>query len=249
VLALLLAGAGAMQFVPGSAAEGPTIEAAGPGSYGYYWRPSIATVGAGGTVSFKSTSASVPHGVTWNGGPEKPSCDGVPIDQEGTSWSGFCTFAQAGAYTFICPVHPAEMKGTITVSSAQALPGPPPGGSASESPLKGPASRALRLAKNQRGSSVRGSVNLSQAGAGGRLEVLLLARAASLSVASSARRRVGRLVRASLKAGHLPFAVPVMPVARRALRSRGKLALTVKVKVTPPGRPVLMLTRGVVLHG
>jgi hypothetical protein len=92
-------------------------------------------------------------------------------------------------------------------------------------------------------------VNLSQASAGGRLEVLLLARRASLSAAgSSAMSNVGRVVRTALKAGRVSFTVPLKSVARRALRSQEKLSLKVKVRVMPPGRAVLTLTRGVVLH-
>ncbi|HEY7255865.1 MAG TPA: plastocyanin/azurin family copper-binding protein [Solirubrobacterales bacterium] len=236
----MLGAAGVLHFVTTSTADGPTIESAGPGSNGYFWRPSTATVGVGGSVSFKSASLSVPHGVRWTGGPESPSCSGVPVEQEKTGWSGSCTFAQAGTYSFVCTVHPTEMKGTITVSSTEVPAGPPPPpGRSSESPLNGAASRALRLAKSQHGSSVRGSIELSPASAGGRLEVLLLAKRGS---------RVGRFSRSSLEAGRLSFAVPLKPRARRSLRASKRLPLTVEVVVTPPGRAALTLKRGVVLH-
>src|SRR6478735_3923108 len=104
-LALLLGCALALPFAAGSSADVPAIEAAGPGGSGYFWKPSTATVGIGGTVSFKNGSGVVPHGVTWTGGPEKPSCSGVPVEQEKTSWNGTCTFAQAGTYAFVCTVH------------------------------------------------------------------------------------------------------------------------------------------------
>jgi plastocyanin len=239
--AVLLLGTAALLFVPGSSAEGPTIEAAGPGSSGYFWRPSTASTGLGGTVTFKNPSDSVPHGLKWTGGPGAPSCTGgVPVNGEGTSWSGDCTFGQAGTYSFVCTVHPTEMKGTITVSSTEVPVGPPPpSGGATESPLRGPASRALSLAKLQRGSLVRGSINLSQASAGGRLEVLLLAKGGG---------RVGRLSRSDLRAGRLSFTVPLKAGARRTLRAQKRLPLTVQVVVTPPGRAALTLKRGVVLH-
>jgi plastocyanin len=244
----LLGIAVALSSAPSSAA-GPTIEAAGPGSYGYYWQPSSAEVSAGGAVAFNNATA-VPHGVTWKSGPEAPSCAGVPIDTSKTNWSGSCTFASPGTYAFVCTVHPTEMTGTITARSS-GTPGspPPPSGGNSESPLQGPASRALKLAKSQRGSSVRGSIALSQASSGGKLEVLLLARPASLSGAGrSALSKVGRLVRTSLKAGRVSFAVPLKSVARRALRRQKRLSLTVQVVVKPPGRAALTLKRGVVLH-
>src|SRR5829696_6737636 len=118
-------------FLPGAAslAEDATIEAAG-GVYGYYWSPSSAQVAPGGTVAFKSSSASVLHGVTWSGGPETPSCSNVPVAGK-TSWSGSCSFVQAGTYNFYCTVHPTEMKGAITASATGMpdpnSPPPPPG--------------------------------------------------------------------------------------------------------------------------
>jgi plastocyanin len=249
-LALLAASVLALQFVPGSSADGPTIESAEREGPSYFWRPSTASVSLGGTVNFKSSSTIIPHGLKWTGGPMEPTCTGVPIEGEKTNWSGSCTFAQAGAYSFVCSVHPTEMKGTITVSSTETPPGgtPPPPPGSTESPLQGSASQALKLAKSQRGESVRGSVNLSPASAGGKLEVLLLAKRASLSAGGSATRRVGRIVRSPLRAGWVAFTVALKSPARRALRSRKKLPLTAQVIVRPPGRAALTLKRGVVLH-
>jgi plastocyanin len=240
--------AAGLHSVAASMAEGPTIEAASAGA-GFVWKPSTATVAPGGTVTFKNASAVIPHGVSWTGGPETPSCSGVAVDQEKTSWSGDCTFAQAGSYAFVCTVHPGEMKGTITVSSGGATNPPPPSTGGSESPLNGPASRALRIAKSQRGGSVRGSIDLSQAGAGGKLEVDLFARRASLlGTGKSGTARVGRLVRSKLRAGRVSFTVAIKRLARRALRSHERLALTVRVTVDPLGQKALKLTRKVVLH-
>jgi plastocyanin len=212
----------------GSAAE-PTIEAHEGGS-GFSWNPSSASVITGGTVAFKNSSASVPHGVHWTGGPEKPSCSsGVAVEQEKTSWSGTCTFAQDGTYSFVCTVHPTEMRGTIAVTSTGEPPPvePPP----AESPV-----RALKLARNQHGGTVRGSLELSPAAAGGKLEVLL------------SNGRAGRLVRSGLAAGRVSFAVPLKRSMRRTLRSRGKVSLAVRVIVTPPAGTPLTLKRGVTLH-
>jgi plastocyanin len=230
-------------------AQAATIEATSGGG-GYVWKPSTATIAPGGTVEFTSPSAVIPHGVTWTGGPEKPGCAGIPVDGEGTGWSGSCSFAQAGAYPFVCTVHPVEMKGTITVGSSGQPPGPPPpSGDASGSPLNGRASEAVRVAKRQRGATVRGTVDISQAGAGGRLEVLLFAKRAALSGKRAAgTTRVGRLVRSQLKAGKVSFAVALKGAARRGLKREGKLSLSVKLVVTPPGRAALTLKRGVVLH-
>jgi hypothetical protein len=191
----------------------------------------------------------VPHGVRWTGGPEKPSCSGVPVEQEKIGWSGDCTFAQAGSYTFVCTVHPTEMKGTISVSSGAPPPALPETPAVSpESPLQGLASGALRLARNQAGTSVRGSIALSPASAGGKLEVLLLTKGALTMAAPPASTRVGRLLRSPLGVGRVAFAVPLEGRARRALNSRDKLPLTVQVTVRAPGQAALTLKRGVVLH-
>jgi plastocyanin len=239
-VALLLGGIVLLLPVTSGSAEGPTIESAGPGSNGYFWRPPTASIGLGGTVTFKSPSPTVPHGLKWTGGPEKPSCAGVPIEGEQTNWSGDCTFAQAGTYSFICNVHPTEMKGTITVGSSETPPPPPPPpGGPVESPLRGPASSAVKLAKSQHGTSVKGSVALSQAASGGKLNVTLLAKKGG---------RVGRLTRLYLKPGRLSFSVPLKARGRRMLKASKKLPLTVQIVVTPPGRAALTLRKGVVLH-
>src|SRR5207302_3689665 len=103
-------------------------------------------------------------------------------------------------YTFYCTVHGAEMSGSITVNSngtttaTTSTPPPttgsttssggsggiqpgsskaPSGAGAPGSPLAGSAASAVKLAPTQRGSSVRGSVEVSAAGAGGLLTVEL----------------------------------------------------------------------------
>src|SRR5215475_1752801 len=114
-LALVTALGGALLsfgVVSGLAADS-TIEAAG-GAGTYHWQPNTATINPNGTVEFKNME-SIPHAVTWTGGPETPSCPGVPTAGS-TGWSGTCTFVQSGSYTFHCTVHPTEMTGTITVT-------------------------------------------------------------------------------------------------------------------------------------
>ncbi len=108
----------ALPAVAGSETS-PTIEAVNQGGpYGeqtHSWVPPTATVGAGAAVTFQNTGTVVPHGVVWSGGPETPSCSGVPLDRGETNWKGSCTFSKPGSYTFYCYVHPSEMRGTITV--------------------------------------------------------------------------------------------------------------------------------------
>jgi plastocyanin len=239
----------------------------------HYWSPSTAEVYASGGVIFQNTSASVQHGVEWTGGPEAPNCPGVPIKKGETSWKGTCTFTHPGVYPFRCVVHPTEMTGSITVNAngtttttttgtgtgtqtSTAGGGPSTGtatptGSSSQggsgSPLAGSTTGAVRLSVNQHGKSVRGSVAISPAGVGARLEVDLLAKSASLAGAGHPVR-VGRLVRSSLPAGKVSFSVPLNARARGALRRRGHLALSVRLTIRTPSGQGVSITRSVVVH-
>ena len=108
-----------------SSEASPTISAVNYPGGGYYqeshaWSPAAATIAAGGTVALKN-EGNVLHGVRWVNGPATPACTGgVPVGTtpgaSGTKWSGSCTFATPGTYTFYCTVHGAEMTGTITVN-------------------------------------------------------------------------------------------------------------------------------------
>jgi plastocyanin len=248
--------------VTGAASE-PTIEAGG-GSYGYsfYWQPSSAEVSAGGKVAFQNSSSMVEHGVVWSGGPETPSCTGVPIGKGELNWKGTCTFTHPGVYSFHCFVHPKEMTGTITVTAAgtttttttapttttttgtttattPTIPSEPPAGS----PLLG----APTLRHSQRGPVVDGSLDVARTGSGDRLEVDVFARSASLA-RRSGRTLVGRFVRGAVSAGRLSFAVKLDARARRALRRHRHLALTVVITLTPGRGTPLSVTQAVLLH-
>jgi len=268
VLAALAAALVVLPAVAGSETS-PTIEAAG-GAYGYpgerSWSPKQVTVGAGGAVTISNPSTEVRHGVNWVGGPGKPNCsDGIPVGTTeaaaATKWSGTCTFAQPGTYTFYCTVHGPEMTGTITVTAAGT---PTPGPTPTPTPIPGPGepgpqgspgslltggSKALKLASAQHGPTVHGLLDVSQTGAGGRLEVALLATSTSLAKSHrSSKVRVGRLARVSLKAGFVAFAVPLSARGRSALRRHRRLALTVRIVLTSVSGAAVTMTRSVTLH-
>ena len=265
VLALTLGAAvAALPAVAGSETA-PTIEATNLGGGGIYkeaheWSPPSATVGVSGVVTFVNNSSSVEHGVVWSSA-IKPACEGVPENRGATSWRGTCTFSQPGTYTFYCYVHPSEMKGSITVNAngtttttmtsgtttttGSSTPQAPPPGS---SPLQGNTREVLTLLKSQRGTAVRGSVRISPAGAGGRLEVDLLAKRASLASLSGPFRSVGKLVRRSLSAGKVSFSVPLNAKGRRALGRHGHLALKAAVAVSSPAAARFSTSRSVVLR-
>jgi plastocyanin len=101
-----------------SIAAEPTIEATGNSLATYAWTPSTAEVDSGGSVAFKNPTTNF-HGLAWESSPETPSCTGTPSAGQ-ANWSGSCTFSQGGSYAFYCPVHPAQMKGTITVTGPAA---------------------------------------------------------------------------------------------------------------------------------
>lgn len=254
----------------------PTITAEnfGGGIYGeqHRWSPSQAAIAPGGTVTLRNPTE-VKHGIEWISPPATPTCDsGVPVGTSeaasNTKWSGTCTFTTPGEYVFYCTVHHAAMSGRVTVAQNGTTTITPPSSSpgagstgnepgpantlaagAPGSPLAGSAASAVKLASSQHGRSVRGSVGVSPAGAGGRLEVDLLAKSGSLaSAAQPARVRVGRLVRAPLSAGTMSFAVPLSSKAKSAIKRKGRLALTVKVVLRTAAGPAVTVARGVILH-
>jgi hypothetical protein len=107
----------------------------------------------------------------------------------------------------------------------------------------------LALAKAQHGDSVHGTVQIPAADGSARLEVELLAQGASLAkVNRGGSSRVGRLVRSSAPAGTVSFTVSLDAQAKRALRRHHKLALTVKIVLTPKHGAAMTLTRSVVVR-
>jgi plastocyanin len=260
-----------------SSETSPTIEATNTAGSGlnseehHSWTPSQVSVMAGGVVTF-SNSSEVPHGVEWRSA-LKPTCEegagkvpvGTTAAASGTKWSGACTFSQPGTYTFYCTVHGPEMTGTVTVAAngtttvttnttptttapTTTTPGlTSPGG---PTPTGSPFVGSPSLRSIQHGASVHGSLDISKVGAGGRLEVDLLAARAAVAKAGSAKRiAVGRFREGSLKAGPLSFAVKLDARARHALSRRHRLVLTVRFVFTPFYGESTTLTRAVVLHG
>lgn len=110
---------------------------------------------------------------------------------------------------------------------------------------------SLKLTVPRHGSSVHGSLDVSSSAAGGRLEIDLIASSASLAKErhkKSTSTVVGRLVRSSVSEGKLSFSIALNAQAKNALRRRHKLALTVKVTLTPPHGPAEVLTKSILLR-
>src|SRR4051812_22395542 len=132
------------QGSPSSSASYTAVDSAPASRDTYRWyltgtTQTDVTILAGGTVSFENPpSAARAHNVDFTDA-VKPKCRLSTSDTSSTSamppiagrnWSGTCTFAEPGAYHFVCDLHPA-MTGTVTVSappetSATATRWPPP---------------------------------------------------------------------------------------------------------------------------
>jgi plastocyanin len=130
-----------------------------------------------------------------------------------------------------------------TTTPAFITPVPPP---LREEP---PIGSLAKLAAIQHGQTVHGAIDVSQAGAGARLEVALFAADASRGKARHVNKvRVGRLSLSPLKAGLVSFTVPLTARARSALRHQRRLVLTVQIVLAPMHGMAVTVTRQVVLH-
>jgi hypothetical protein len=107
----------------------------------------------------------------------------------------------------------------------------------------------LALASVQHGDAVHGTVQIPAADSGARLEVELLAQGVSVAkVKRPSSSRVGRLVRSSAPAGTVSFTVSLDAQAKHALHRHHKLALTVRIVLTPVYGTTTTLTRSVVVR-
>jgi plastocyanin len=195
------------------------------------------------TVEFSYPTGASAHTVSWKGG-AGPSCTGVPTGLDFVAgkpgWKGTCTFPDAGEYSFACGIHPS-MTGKVIVTAAGSTtptatpsaapdattaPGsttqPPPGndGGTTPPPTHTTAGPSYKVASSQKGTRIRGTVTLAR---GSRLEVTV----------KLDKRRVGRSVRTA--SGTTTFAVRLDAKARKELRRKRSLKLSVTVAVTQPG--------------
>jgi hypothetical protein len=228
------------------------------------------TIASGGSVTFADSKTAV--NIAWTG--TAPECEPkVPVAPESpkTGWEGKCTFLTPGTYKFesstlfndgvdnytkyevvvessaTTPLIGTTGEGGSKGGSipATTTPGPAPAG---ESPTGSPLSGAPVIHASQKGTTVKGSLQISKAGVGDRLEVDLLATTASLAKAGHATQVVGRLVSASVSAGQRSFSVTLDAKARRALKRHHRLALKVKITLTPVNGEATSMTRSVTLH-
>jgi hypothetical protein len=197
-----------------------TVEAAGTGT--------TTSTSTSSTTTSTSTSTST---TTTTATPTTTSTTTTPTSTTTTTTPASTTSTQPPGGTT-----------TSTVASTATTPGSP------SPPTVEPLAK-LALANTQHGDAVHGTVQVPSADAGARLEIELLAQGASLAKAKrGASKRVGRLVRSSASAGIVSFTVPLDAQAKSALRHHHKLALTVKIVLTPKHGAAMTLTRSVVVR-
>jgi hypothetical protein len=117
---------------------------------------------------------------------------------------------------------------------------PPSSGQPKSEPASGPQFGSVELASAQHGEAVHGSLIVSSTGSGGRLQIELLAKGAAAPL--------GKLMRSSLHAGKLTFALPLSAEGKGTLRRHRRLALTVRITLTPAHGTAMTVTRTVVVR-
>jgi hypothetical protein len=220
----------------------------------------------GGTVGFSYPSGFTSHnvvftqlqpsGCTQTAPPSSAAVPPLPPSPSGAGWAGACTFNTPGTYPFVCGLH-GSMTGSVTVQSPGGTPPPPPPPPA---PPPGPpppppppssttsaAASSVRLTARQRGTTVRGSVNVARASS--RLLARGFARRRALTGGSSSLQvQVGRQQRLSVGPGRVSFAVALNASARRALRRSSRMSITLRLTVTPDKGKAYTATRTVILR-
>jgi hypothetical protein len=123
---------------------------------------------------------------------------------------------------------------TATTSSS------PPSSQPTTEPAPGPLFGSLKLTSTQHGAVVHGSLVVSSAGSEGQLQIELLTKGAAAPL--------GKFLRSSLHAGKLTFSLALSAKAKHTLKTHHKLALTMKIVLTPKHGSAMTLTRSVVVR-
>ena len=245
-LAALAAGAGLAVAVASAGADEPTtasITAKDPYNFDNGSGGSSVSIAKGGTVTFSYPSGASFHNVVFDT-TQPTSCQDMPSSAAAPGWSGSCTFDAYGTYAFHCGLH-SFMTGRVEVPD----PNPPTTGTTGPSPTETGGELtpppAVKVAQRQSGVVVRGSVTTPA----GPSAIAVTALVAKSALASRARLvKVGALRKHSAGTGRTSFALRVNRTARRALHRRHRLAVTVRIAVTPDAGTASKKTVKVVLR-
>jgi plastocyanin len=261
-LAALAAGV-VVAFALATSAEGgaqPPPSASFTASNNYWYvtgtSSTTATIATGGSVTFSSPTGNNPHNATFMG-PGPSSCNPeLPMGPGGEAapWNSTCQFTTPGTYPFVCTVHPGMggsvsvvAPGTPTTPPPTSGPGTPPGGSPPGGAPGQPGSLSVKVARRQRGTTVRGSVTTSEDDS--RLAIKALVANRLLAKKPPNRKvSVGSLRKQIANAGKTSFAVKLNRAARRALNRRDRLVVTLRITLTPPGGQATTKTARVILR-
>ncbi len=123
---------------------------------------------------------------------------------------------------------------TATASSS------PSSGEPKTESASGPLFASVKLASPSHGGVVHGSLVVFSVASDGQLQIELLTNGAAAPV--------GKLARSSLHAGKLTFALALNAKGKAALRRHRRLALKVKLTLTPVHGAAVTVTREVVVH-
>jgi len=212
------------------------------------------TILAGGHVNFAYFQGNNRHNVVFTGavptvcgsaGGPPATASALPGAPTSASWDGGCDFQTPGSYPFVCALH-SNMTGSVTVVPAGTAPPPPPPPPPPPTTLAAAAS-GLKVAVQQRGTSVRGTVKVARGSS--RLLARAFARRKALSGGrSNVQVEVGRQLRSSVSATKVTFAAALNSAARRALRRNGRLSISLRLTVTPDEGKAYTATRTVILR-
>jgi hypothetical protein len=194
-----------------------------------------------------------PASCTQTAGMSSGAVPPLPAFPAADGWAGNCTFNAAGTYTFVCGQH-ASMTGAVLVGEAPGTTntdttGTGTTGTTTGGPDGSPKPPRVKVKRRQRGVVVRGSVT-TPAGPS-RIQVrAFVAKKALASPAASAKRlvRVGSFSKRSTGTGRTAFSIRLKRTARVALKRRGRLAVRLRIAVTPAGGRPTVTTAAVALR-
>lgn len=225
-----------------------------------------ATIAQGDSVAFGYPVGTSSHNVdfdaaqptscTQTAGSSMGAVPPLPAKPQPNGWAGTCTFNASGTYAFHCDMHPNTMKGTVVVQAATTTPGnttstgsTTTGTSTSGSSTTALPRPAVTVTRRQKGVVLRGSVTTPA----GPSKIVVTAFVSNRLLSKHRPKRVkqvrvGSQTKRSTGTGKTSFAVKLGATARRALHRRHRLAVNLRVAVTPQGGPAVAKTVAVALR-
>jgi hypothetical protein len=230
--------------------------------------PLKVSVSAGSEIKFVDKDPEVMTAVVWAG--SEPTCTGVPATAAAaaTGWEGTCKFETAGTYKFesvnLWPEYnkyevvvegagggttTTSTTTTMSMTTTATMPGEgnAPVEKQTRKSTDSLSGGSLRLSAHQRGSHIRGSLQVAE----GDSKLIVEAFAAKAQLGAGGHQgqaRVARLSKSLPYGGRESFSLALDANALRALHKHGHLTLTVKLQLSGPGGVGSKRTVTVVVH-